>query len=102
MTDNRALSLISISAKAGKAASGETAVLDAIRSGKARLVIIAADASEGTADRMIDKCSYYGVRYLRYSDKETLGRSLGKSERSSAAILDDGLADALFDRVQGR
>ncbi len=88
--------LLGISAKAGKLKSGEFSTLEAIRSGKAKLVIIAEDASAGTAEKFRNKCGSYQVPMFRFGEKETLGRSVGKEERSSLAILDEGLAGSLI------
>ena len=48
MARDRILNLIGLAMKAGKVVSGEFSVEKCIKSGKARLVIIATDASENT------------------------------------------------------
>lgn len=98
MTD-AVLSLVGISAKGGKAKSGEFAVEEAIKSFKAYLVIIAADASENTTKKFSDMCTYREIPFYKYATKETLGRALGKDVRSACAITDEGLANALIKKL---
>ena len=38
-----------------------------------------------------DKCKYYEVPYAVYSDRESLGRAVGKDLRSALAVKDEGL-----------
>lgn len=95
MSRDKIASLLGLAMKAGKVSSGEFAAENAIREGKARLAIVAVDASENTAKRFRDKCSFYGVPiYFRFT-KEELGRAIGKEERAAAVITDEGLAKAL-------
>ncbi|MBR6228206.1 MAG: ribosomal L7Ae/L30e/S12e/Gadd45 family protein [Eubacterium sp.] len=87
--------------RAGKLVSGEFMTEQAIRDGKAELVIIAMDASEGTKKKFTDSCRYYRVPILYVYDKETLGQSIGKRERASIAILDRGFAGSIRKRIGG-
>ena len=48
MKQDRVLSLIGLATKAGKCASGEFMTENETKSGKARLVIVAGDASDNT------------------------------------------------------
>lgn len=93
--DGRVLSLISLSKKSGNLGSGEEMVLEAIRSEKAHLVIVAGDASENTKKKFRDKTEYFGVPMVIFSDKDTLGRAIGKEFCASLAIMDGGLAKAV-------
>ena len=73
---------------------------NAIRDGKAKLVIIAQDASENTVKHFSDKCAYYRVTIRRAGEKESLGRALGKAERASVAVLDEGLAGKIMELLE--
>jgi ribosomal protein L7Ae-like RNA K-turn-binding protein len=75
--------------------SGEFQTEDAVKNGSAVLVIVAEDASENTKKLFKDKCSYYEVPVYMYGTKESLGRAIGKDLRSSLAITDAGLAQAI-------
>lgn len=92
---DKVLSLIGLAMKAGKCVSGETMTESETKSGKAKLVIIADDASENTKKKFRDMCSYYKVPICFYGKKDTLGNAMGKEFRSSAAILDKGFADGI-------
>ncbi len=95
MNEQRILSLAGLSAKAGKAASGEYQCEEAVRSRTAHLVLIASDASDNTRKKFIDKCTFYHIPYLVLeADKAMLGHAVGKEERACAALLDKGLADS--------
>jgi ribosomal protein L7Ae-like RNA K-turn-binding protein len=95
----RALSALGMAARAGKLASGDEPVLRAIRGGKAKLVVVAADASEKAKKKYEDKCRTYGVRRIEAFDRRTLGAAIGKAERVVAAVLDAGLAALVADRL---
>lgn len=94
MTDpERALSNLGLALRAGKLESGDEGVMKAIRSGSARLVIVATDASENAKKKYRDKCEYYGVPLLSAFDRRQLGRSVGKPERVAVAVTDTGLSE---------
>lgn len=93
--ENKVLSLLSLAQKAGKIASGEFQTEKAVKSGLARMVILSADASGNTKKKFHNMCDWYHVPVIEIAGKETLGHSLGKAERSSAAVLDDGFAAAV-------
>lgn len=95
MTRNKVYGMLSIAAKAGRVKSGELAAEEQIRSGRARLVIIAEDASDNTKDRFSSMCRGRMVPAYGYGTKEELGRSIGKAERSVLAVTDEGLAEAV-------
>ena len=92
MDDKKIYSLLGLCQKAGKLVSGEFAVENAIKSGKACLVIVSGDASDNTAGKFRNKCDYYGVPFFMFGDKEMLGHAIGKEVRTSIAITDDGFA----------
>ncbi len=90
---NKALQCIGLAKKAGRLAVGTQNVLDAVRSGKAACVIVAADVSANTAKLLSDKTSSYGVS-LRNAEftREQLGDMLGTAACACAAFTDDGFA----------
>ncbi len=100
MTNNTTLSLIGLAAKAGKIVSGEYGTEKSVKSRKAFLVIVAADASDNTKKMFSDMCTYYKVPMLSMEDKESLGHAIGKEFRASIAVCDSGLAEAILSRAQ--
>jgi len=94
MTD-KFYSGLGLATRARKLVTGEETVLKAIRSGEAKLVILAEDASEGTRKKFHDKCTSYGVPILEHGSRESLGASIGKEARVSIAITDEGFVQML-------
>ena len=92
---DKVLSLIGLAMKAGKCVSGETMTESETKSGKAKFVIVAGDASENTKKKFGDMCKFYKVPFCFYGDKDTLGHAMGKEFRASLAILDEGFADGM-------
>ena len=80
---DKVLSLIGLSMKAGRCTSGEMMTENETKAGKAKLVIVASDASENT-------------------NKDTLGHAMGKEFRASLAILDEGFADGILKELKNR
>lgn len=84
--------MLGLAQRAGKIASGEFSTEKAVKSGKAFVVVVASDASDNTKKMFSDMCSFYKVPIAFYSDKNTLGHSIGKEFRASLAVLDEGFA----------
>ncbi|MDO5133466.1 MAG: ribosomal L7Ae/L30e/S12e/Gadd45 family protein [Eubacteriales bacterium] len=93
---DRVLSLLGLAAKAGMTASGGFSAEEAVKSRKARLVIVARDAQANTAKRMTDKCTFYKIPFRFYETKETLGRAVGKQDRACIAVMDRGFAESIL------
>lgn len=99
MNEQRLMSLLGLAQKAGKIASGEVAMENAVRSGKARLILIAADASDNTRKGHGDLAKYYQVSYHEVLSKEQLGNSIGKPPRAALAVTDAGFSKAINNTV---
>ena len=92
MNEQAALQLLGLAARARKVISGEELVIREIRSGKAKLVLLASDASANTKKKIQDKCTYYNVEFHVFGDRYDLGHATGKEARVSLAINDAGFA----------
>lgn len=101
MKQNKTLSLLGLATRAGKVVSGEFSAENAVKSGKAALVIVAEDASDNTKKLFSDKCSFYKIPVYQYGTKETLGHAIGKAMRASVAVLDEGFAKAIITHLEG-
>jgi len=97
--NNKALSMLSIAAKAGKVVSGSFMVETSIQKGIAYLVIIAEDASGNTRKKFVDKCTYYDIPYRICIDGESLGKCIGKQERKVVAVINEGLAVSVLNKL---
>ena len=106
--EKKILTFLGLATKAGKTVSGADAVAQAVARDCAFLVLVAKDASEGTAKKIAFFSRQAGVSFCRFSTRQQLGKFLGKADRAVAAVLDKGFADRLiqllsngFDVVQG-
>lgn len=97
---DRVLSMLGIAAKAGKVVSGEFATENAVKAGKAFLVMTAADASDNTKKNFRDMTDFYHVPLLVYGTKDSLGGCIGKDYRSSLAVTDEKLAEAVLNKME--
>ena len=95
MQQDRILSAISLATKAGKTVSGEFSVEKAVKEGKAKLVVVSAEASDNTKKMFRNMCDFYKVPVYFYGTKEGLGHFMGKEFRASMAVTDEGLAKAV-------
>ena len=100
MTD-KIYGLLGLCQRAGKCKSGEFAVEKSIKSCKSFLVIIPEDASDNTKKKFKNMTTYRSVPYQELGTKETLGHQLGRSERSSISIEDQGFAQAMIKYIDG-
>ncbi len=89
----RLAQLLGLAMRARKLITGEELVVSAIRTGQAKLVLLALDASANTAKKITDKCHSYQVTCHTVSDRYELGRAIGKDARVVAAVTDAKMAD---------
>lgn len=92
---DKILSLIGLAMRGRNLVSGEFQTKAAVQNGSAMLVVIAQDASQNTKKLFHDKCDSYQVPIYEYGTKATLGQAMGKEFRSSMAVCDAGLANAI-------
>ncbi len=93
------LSAIGLAKRAGKLVSGEMAVEQCVRSGKAKLLLIASDASAATIDRYQSMAIYYEAPWRFALQKNEMGGAIGKGTRAAAAVTDTGLATMIIKRL---
>lgn len=87
--------MLGLAARSRNVVSGGFATEEAVKSGKAYLVIIAEDASDNTRKKYSNMCEFYEVPCGYYSEKAVLGHAIGKEERSCLAVTDKGFADSI-------
>ncbi len=92
---DKVYAMLGLAEKAGKIASGGFLTEKAVKERKAKLVVIASDSSDRTAETIKNKCSYYKVPCYVYGVKDMLGRAIGKESRSCAAVLDSGFSGSI-------
>lgn len=92
---DKVLSLLGLAERSRNVVSGGFATEQAVKSGKASLVIIAEDASGNTRKKYSNMCDFYKVPCVVHGTKETLGHSMGKEERSVLAVTEEGFANSI-------
>ncbi len=97
MNSEKALSLLGFASKAGKLSFGSHATTFAIESGKAKLVLAAADISEKSVKELRFKADKQNIKVLILSGISTadLSKRVGKN-CGIVAVNDGGFADAIM------
>ena len=90
----KALNLLGIATRAGKLTTGDSFSLNEIQSKRAKIVILASDASDNTRKKFLDKCLYYDIPIFTVFTKEEISRAVGKN-RAVCAISDSGFSAKL-------
>ncbi len=93
---DRVLSLLGLASRAGKIAAGGFSAEEAVKSRKARLVLIAEDTQSNTVKKFTDKCTFYKVPLRFYGTKESLGHAVGRESRACIAVTDRGFAESIL------
>ncbi len=86
--DSKALRMIGLAQRAGKIITGTELCSTAVKSGKAKLVILAKEASPST----VKIFKNYPVDIVFVESRELLGKYTGKEIRTVAAVTDEGFA----------
>lgn len=97
---DKAMNMISMAMKAGKLVSGEFACEQAIKDGSGCLCVIATDASANTKKSFSNSCEFYGIKYIEYGTKESLGHAIGKEYRASIVVCDENLSLSILNKIR--
>jgi len=100
MTEEKVCSFMGLAVRAGQTVSGSFASDKAIKMGKARLVLIAKDASENTKKGFFDACKYYSTEIRVIGDKDLLGKYTGKNVRTVVAVVGESFANKLISMIE--
>lgn len=96
MKQNQWMSLLGLANRARKVISGEELSIKEVRSNKANLVLLSADASQNTQKKVTDKCKSYNIPCKIVENRFLLGQAIGKEARVVVAVLDEGFAKKLM------
>jgi ribosomal protein L7Ae-like RNA K-turn-binding protein len=97
----KAYDLIGLAQRAGCLRSGDAAVEAIIKKGKAKLLILAIDASERTKQHFINLADYKKIQWIEGGQKNHFGIALGRSPRSVVIVTDVGFARKLTELFGG-
>lgn len=92
------LTLLGLARRAGKLAVGEEPVREALQSGQAKTVFLAADAAEHTRRKLEPRLGSVPLRPIP-ALKSELGRALGRESCAVCAVTDAGFSKSLNDRL---
>jgi len=87
---------VGLAQKAGKIAAGDAAALNAIKSTKALLLLLAEDIAPATGAELLNLAEIASLPVVWWPDKISLGLLVGKSKRGAIAILDKGFTQAII------
>lgn len=96
-----ALEFLGLARRAGATVHGTAATRDAIRSGRARLVVMAEDASKTQKEKVERLLRHRSVPSRVLGSRNELGRALGTGPLSAVAVTDPSIAKALEERLGG-
>lgn len=80
----------------GKVISGTDAVLESIQKHRAKLVLVAQDASEKTKKNIKYVCTNNGISVIELSTIENLSHIIGKKNRAIICITDKNFSEGFL------
>ena len=92
----RILNLIGMARKAGSVVSGSTSVLQELAKPSARFLVVAIDAAEGTAGKILNRAKGSEVPFVKMFNKQTLGSAVGRDERRHLVLTNEQFANNLI------
>jgi len=84
--------LLGLARRAGAVAHGTEAVREAIRSGEAELVVVAADASPAQLEKVLRTLGNRPIPHASLGDRAALGVAVGVAPVSAVAVTNASLA----------
>lgn len=94
--NHRAWGMISLAMKAGAVAVGEGRAQDAVRGGRASMIILSSDASDNTAKKFSDMGQFRSLPVIFMADRYKLGDAIGRKFAVVLAICDKGFSDNIM------
>ncbi len=99
--NDRLLGMLGLCIRARRAVCGTVNVCEALKAGKAVLVITACDNSPATDKRLCDRTSFYGVKIVKTAlTAAQIGAATGKGPTAAMAITDASMASAVQQKAQ--
>ena len=87
----KVLRSLGMAQRAGRLASGEFMTEKEIQSFRATLV---------TKKKFRNKCEFYEIPFVCFSTMGELGKAIGKEQRASLALLDEGFTKAVLTKLE--
>ncbi len=96
------LGLLGLGARAGTLVVGTGLVRAELQRGRVRAVVLAADRSQRTEQKVERLARAKGVPVMRGPSARSLGQQLGRSAVQAIGVIDKRLADGLVAKASGR
>ena len=87
--------------KAGKIAFGADSVEENIVKRKAKLVIVAEEASERTRNKFLKLCEEFEIPIIIDGTIEILSKTIGKTNKAIIGIKDENFAKSILEKYNG-
>lgn len=98
---NKVFRLLGLATRAGEIAFGTESVIDTINRKKAKLVIIAQDASDRTKRNLQKVAEEKDIPFRIYGDIESLSKSIGKDNKAVIAIKNSNFSNEIINLIDG-
>ena len=95
MANNGVTFALGLAQKAGKLASGDYAVRSALKNGKAKVLLVAADAAENSKKDMYFMAEMSDTPVVECLTRDELGWAIGKAKRTAVVVLDNSFANMI-------
>lgn len=99
MSGSDVLSLVGLALRAGGAAPGIRASREALRTGAARVVLTAGDASKTQLDKVLGLARNRAVPHRVVANRKALGAALGSASVSAVAVTNPTLAERILEQL---
>ena len=80
---------------------GYEIVLEGIKKGKVKLIIVAKDASEKTKNNLAFTSEKFKIPLIIFGDIDTNSKAIGKKGRAVIGVIDSGLANKIQELISG-
>lgn len=102
VVQERLLRLIGLGVRSRGAVVGVEQVRTAVKGGKVALVVVAADASRHSLDKLVPLLEARGINFLDFPSAVRLGVAVGRDQTAAVGITDRPLAKGIRDLVRIR
>lgn len=101
MINNKIYGLIGLARRAGKISFGTESSIDTIERRKAKLVIVAQDASDRTKKNFKILCERENVKIRIYGTIDELSKSIGQNNKAVIVIKDENFSNEIVKKIDG-
>ena len=95
----KVLSYLGFCAKAGKLRTGTNTCLSEMEKGSVKLLIVAEDMAENSAEKLLRKAEKLGIESRKYGESDVLAKASGKYGAGVFGITDDEFKDTIAQAI---